>query len=275
MTTRLRLDLVFGGLMLTFAALVLLQIPFGDSSFYTKVYTGKTVVVVGSVLRILALGVAWWFVRRGAAQFESGNPARPAWSLLKWGLGGYFAAQVVLSGMNIFMTNGAPFPSVADAVFVISTLLLFLGVAAFVHAYSIVGYIGSGRNQTIIVGAIAAVVLFFVNWKALSPIIQADLPGLETAVNCAYPIFDSLLAIASIALLRVTVSFLGGGLWRVWLALLAGFLFMTAGDILYAYEFSLNMPFLNPITDWVFTWGYLLLARGAIDHYLLIGGEGN
>ena len=275
MTNPRRLDALFGALMLGFAALVLLQIPFSGSLFYTKIYAGKTVVVFGSIVRIAALAVAWWFVRRGVAQFEAGNPARPAWRFLEWGLGGYCIAQVALSGMNVFMADGAPFPSVADALFLISTLLLFLGVVGFVRAYSVVGYLASSRNQTIVVGVAAAVVLCIVNWKALAPIVQADLPAAETFFNCAYPIIDSLVAVASIALLRVTLSFLGGRLWRVWLALLMGFLFMAAGDIVYAYEFSLDMQNLNPVTDWLFTWGYLLLARGAIDNFQLTGGEGN
>ncbi|MCP4896845.1 MAG: hypothetical protein GY906_07705 [bacterium] len=273
MTTRRRLDLWFGSLMLVLATLLLLRIPFGSSNFYSDIIDAKTMLVIGSVIRIISLFVAWFFIRRGARQFEEGNPARTSWRLLEYGLGGFFIAQLVLGGMNTFLADGAPYPSVADAIFVFSTILLVIGIASFNRVYSLVGIVSSNRTQSTLIAAVATIVLLIVNWKALAPIISADAPALETFVNCAYPVLDSVLAIASLVLLRTTLSFLGGHLWRVWLALLAGFLCLAAGDILYAYYSTMKMAALDPIMDVMFTWAYLLMARGAIDHFHLITGK--
>lgn len=273
MTTRRRIDIIFAFVMLGLATLLLLRIPLGESAFYSQTLDYKRMLIIGSIIRICSLGAAWFFIRRGAQQFESGNPARKPWRLLEFGLLGYFVAQLLLGSMNTFLADGAPFPSVADALFILSTVILVVAVMSFAKVYSLVGYVAGHRNQAFAIAIVMSIVLIFINWKALSPVVQADVPIIETVVNCAYPILDSLLAIASLVLLRITVGFLGGYLWRVWLALLAGFICLAAGDILYAYVSTMEMTNLDPIMDVMFTWSYLLLARGAIDHCQLIASD--
>jgi hypothetical protein len=55
----------------------------------------------------------------------------------------------------------------------------------------------------------------------------------------------------------------GGLLWPVWSAILGGFLFMSAADILFAYFSTLSAVALDPLVHASFILAYGLLALGA------------
>ena len=72
-----------------------------------------------------------------------------------------------------------------------------------------------------------------------------------------------VLLIPTVLLLRITLRFPGGAVWRVWIALLGGFVFVCAGDILFAWFTGFSMPRLDPLVDLMYIVGYGCLALGA------------
>jgi hypothetical protein len=259
--------------MIVYAAVVLPRMIAPESKLYTSVLTVSLVDTIGSFIRTGALILAWWFVRLSARQFDPGNLVKPAWQLLKWGFFLFVLGQLTLAGLTMVYEK-APFPSPADAMFILAMVLLPIALFAFIRAYLMAGMIAEGRAGLITIGGVAAALFLVLGALFLRPVIAAGRSGLETAVNVAYPALDAIMMVAAVVLLKITMSFRGGRMWEVWALLLAGFFCMGVGDILFAYFSTLEMAHLDPLLDVMFTWSYLLLAFGAILNRRLTADEG-
>ena len=71
-------------------------------------------------------------------------------------------------------------------------------------------------------------------------------------------------------LLRIAIRFRGGEVWKVWAGLLAGFLLMCVGDILFAYFTAMGREGLDPLIHVMYILSYAALARGALGQYQLL-----
>jgi len=262
-----RLDAVFAALMLAVAALFLPRLFVGDSSFFRRTLDERAVLVIGSLVKLACLFVAALWAGRIVPHFEPGNPARPAWRLMQLGFGCYFVAQLTLSSLNLTLAK-PPFPSPADALFLLATGLLIASLALAVRVY--VGEHPEGSPGLVLAPACTAlVVLAAFDYWLLRPIVHAEAPTPEIVANVAYPVFDSVLLVLAVTLLRITLHFRGGHIWRVWLTLLAGFVFLCVGDIAFAFLSTMGMSHLDPIMDVMFVWSYALLARGILYQHEL------
>jgi hypothetical protein len=271
--TRKQLAWVFWLVMLGYAVPVLLRMAIPSSSLYTSLLTVAVVDIIGSLIRLAALGLAWWLISLSVRQFELGNPIRPAWLLLQCGLLVYTAAQATLLALKLLLGT-VGYPSLADGLFVVAMLILLVALITFVRGYLTVGLIAGGRVGLVATGLVAAIVLAVVNLILLRPVLAAGVPALEKAVNLCYPVLDSLLMVVVLVLLKITSRFRGGSIWAVWMILLAGFACLSAGDILYAYFSTLGMTHLDPVLDVMYTWAYLLMAFGAaLNHNLTTGDQ--
>ncbi len=263
-----RLDAVFAALMLVVAALFLPRLFASDSSFFRRALDDRAVLVLGTLVKLVCLLVAALWAGRIVPHFEPGNPARPAWRLMQLGFACYFVAQLTLSSLNLSLAK-PPFPSPADALFLLSTGLLIASLAFAVRAY--LGEHPQGSLGLVLApaGAALAVIVAFDSWL-LRPILRAEAPAPEIIVNVAYPVLDSVLLVLALTLLRITLRFRGGRIWGVWLTLLAGFLFLCVGDIAYAFLSTMGMSHLDPIMDVMFVWSYALFARGILYQHELL-----
>ncbi len=104
----------------------------------------------------------------------------------------------------------------------------------------------------------------------LRPIATASAPLAERAINVAYPVLDFVALVPALVLVRVTIAFRGGGVWRVWAALLLGWIFMAAGDVSFAYLSTAEHPKLVPFVDLTLLLGYLFAAFGTMLQVELI-----
>jgi diguanylate cyclase len=267
-TTHRRLDAIFAALMLVVAVLFLPRMFLQDTVVFGQVLSDQVVLVIGSVVKLAFLLVAALLAGRIVPHFSPGNRARPAWRLMQLGFGTYFLGQVTLSSLNI-MLDKPPFPSPADALFTLGMLFLIASLAVFVSAYLREGLVDSptGVAATAVALVLAAGVFDF--WL-LTPIVRGQGPVLETVVNVAYPALDSVVLVLAAVLLRITLRFRGGSLWKVWFTLLCGFVFLCAADISYAYLATKGMSSLDPIMDVLFVWSYALLARGTLYQHELL-----
>ena len=75
---------------------------------------------------------------------------------------------------------------------------------------------------------------------------------------------DFVALVPALVLVRVTIAFRGGGVWRVWAALLLGWILMAAGDVLFAYLSTAELPKLVPFVDLTLLLGYLFAALGTM-----------
>jgi hypothetical protein len=270
MTGSQRLDAVFALLALLLALLFLGQLVWGTSPLYTRVFTPGVLLWIGAAAKTLSLLVAFVFAWKSAALFELENPVRRSWMLLAMGLLAMALGQLVLALYQLVLSVRLPFPSPADAFFLLAYPILIAALVGFIRAYRDAGYALGERYGAL---SLALALLFgALDYVVLVPILRASATPIERLLNAAYPTLDFVALVPIVLLIRMTQRFRGGSVWRVWAGLLAGFAFMCAGDILYGYLSALKQVALDPVVDAMFLLSYVAFAWGANRQYELLRG---
>ncbi len=228
--------------------------------FLTNTLKGRPSVVVGGVTKLASLVIASVFALRSAYLLGSGNPARRPWLLLGAGLTSMSVGQFLLLSYQ-YWTGASPFPSPADFWFVLSYPLIIMALVSFGVTYTRSGFSAAGLKSFAIIMVIAVAVIA---WPVLMPVATSNAGPLSKALNLAYPSLDLLLMVPVAVLLRITGRFRGGAVWPIWLSLLVGFVFVAAGDILFAYLSALGHNELDPVIDAMYIVAYGNLAWGAL-----------
>ncbi|HKB17510.1 MAG TPA: PAS domain-containing sensor histidine kinase, partial [Candidatus Dormibacteraeota bacterium] len=189
-----------------------------------------------------------------AASRNSGR-TRLAWALfgasaLSWGIG-----EVVWSVYQVGLGVAVPFPSAADAGFLLAVPLAVLGVFAFTSAPTRL----ATRSETVLAGAIVALSLLFVAWAFGLGKVYESSPATPAAqfIGLAYPIGDIITAtVLVVALRRARRAEIG----RMAL-LLGGLAFNALADSAFAY-LTANGTYgaLGSVLDTGWVAGYLLIA---------------
>lgn len=226
-------------------------------------------LIVAAWTKLACLTAATIFAARCAQLLDGSNPARAPWLTLAVGLGFFTLGQGTLTYYQTFR-HLSPFPSSADVWFVISYPLLILALVFFVGAYAKSGFLTENLALPAIVLTIGACA---VAWPLLGPIARTPGSSLATALNVAYPALDLVLLIPTILLLRLTIRFRGGAVWRLWAALLTGFVFTALGDIAFAYFSTLGYTRIDPLIHTLYLIAYASLAAGTQIQYELLAPE--
>jgi hypothetical protein len=103
------------------------------------------------------------------------------------------------------------------------------------------------------------------------PILSSEAPLLERVLNVFYPVVDCILLVPAALLLKMALSMRGGSLWKVWMTLLLGFVFLALGDIGFAFFTTLGKSALDPLLDLAFAWSYILIARAVVTQHSISG----
>lgn len=258
-------------LMLVCAAVALLHVArfAAPESALGSAPAGTFLLIFAGWIKLAALAAATFYAWRCAALLDRDNPARRPWLVLAIALGFFSLGQATLTWFQT-RTGQSPFPSIADAWFMISYPLLIVALAFFIAAYARSGFPVSGLVPLgiglLVIAAAAA-------WPLLGPIARTRGAPLAIALNLAYPALDLLLLVPTIVLLRLTIGFRGGAVWHIWAALVAGFAFTAIGDIAFAYFSTLNYTKLDPLTHAMYIVAYGSLAFGTAVQYRLLAPE--
>lgn len=258
MTRSGRTTLAFAAVMA--GAAVLLVAPLNKTALEWVSALGKLPFLVLSVV------YAW----RNTRRFEPGNPARLGWLLLFAGLLSFAFAQSSLCFYELFLGVSVPFPSVADVFFLLGYPLLTASLVAFLGSYAAAGFPIGGAGER---GRLAAATLFIcalIAVPVLRPIVAAPAPRLEKLLNLAYPILDFVLLVPTVLLLRITVRFRGGVVWKTWLALLGGIVFTFAGDSVFAYLQALGETRFLRLVDILYVLSFGWIARGVLYQHEML-----
>jgi hypothetical protein len=265
-----RADVLFAALFLTPAAVALGQAVAPGAALYGGSPAVATWVV--SLGKLLLLGLAAFYSyrnARGLATAQAGVAA--AWGRLAAGWVCYFLGQLCLAWYQLLRATDAPFPSVGDALFLCAYPLFFVSLLGFLRAYREAGFaVGSAAAQGRLAGLVSAGCLA-VAVPLLHPAAVAPTRAVETALNLAYPILDLALVVPVVLLVRMTLAFRGGTVARMWASVLAGFAFMCAGDVLFAYFSALGRTGLDPFVHATYLLSYGLVADGARRQSTLLG----
>jgi hypothetical protein len=224
---------------------------------------------VGSLTKLLLLGIAAYEAWRCVRSLEADNPARGPWRLFALGLLSFFFGQAVLSSYQIGLGE-SPYPSPGDVFFLTAYPLLILASIGFVRAYGEAGYPVGTRREHVSIGLVLSAVFLIAAYLLLRPVLAQPGPLLERVITAAYPALDFLLLVPVLILLRVTAPFRGGAVFRAWSLVLFGIVALCAGDILYAYFQLLGREGLGPLVDATYVLAYLGLALGKSEQRTLL-----
>jgi hypothetical protein len=259
--------------VVTFAAAAVFvgKLAFASAPLYRSVLTEPILLSIASLTKLFLLFLGFYYSARNASGFDADNPIRPAWRLLAAGLGSFFLGQLCPAPYQLALHVPSPFPSVAD-VFFVACYPLFVGAfAGFVRAYQSAGVPIGSRGQRWALGLAVAAAGALVAYVVLKPVVAAPAPFLAELLNVAYPTLDLVLLVPIVLLIRITAPMRGGEVWRMWVALLGGFLFMCGGDVLFAYLSGLGVSWVDPLVDALFILSYGFIARGVVVQQRLLG----
>ncbi len=229
-----------------------------------KAFPPQAVLEIGTLGKFLYLLVAAMMSTRVVGKFEPGTPSRTAWQLLSAGLIALFLGQACFVFYQFVQKIEAPFPSLADVFFVVSYPLLIAALAMFLRAYSASGFPIGPVSERVWLAAAVTVVCVAIGYPILMPLVREPGEPLETLLNLLYPILDFLLLVPAVLLIRISLRFRGGAVWKVWATLLAGFVFLCAADTLFAYFSQLDRADLVDLVDATYLLAYGLFALGVL-----------
>jgi hypothetical protein len=183
--------------------------------------------------QVVLAALAAWSTATVHRRLDAENAARTPWLLISAGFAAFAAGESVDAYYELVGRN-RPFPSPLDAVFLAAYALIGGAFVSFVRTYLQSELSGDGsrhRRPTLVFGAALAAVGVVFAYLLLT----GDGPLAERLVAAAYPVLDLLALVPAFLLMRITLEFRGGALWRVWASILAGFVLTCAADFLFAY----------------------------------------
>ncbi|MBW2460709.1 MAG: hypothetical protein JRH11_03620 [Deltaproteobacteria bacterium] len=273
MNERARVDWALGIFGVVIAAIFVGKLFAGESSIlYGSILTPAVMRYAAALPKLAALlggAVAAYACAQG---FDEASPPRRAWSLMTLWLGTWLVAQSMLGYYQLILSDAAPFPSAADALFMVGYPAMIVAVLVFIRTYVATGMFGETRDHAA-AAFIAAVPLCVAAVLILSPVLASGGEALELALNVAYPALDLFAMVPTIVLLRITLKLRGGSLFWVWTLICAGLVFMVIGDLLFGYFELLGLGFLEPLLDLCYIASYAFIARGVYQQYLIVRGS--
>jgi diguanylate cyclase (GGDEF)-like protein len=214
--------------------------------------SGRAVDDVG---QLLAAAVATWCGWRRSRR--SSGPVRRSWLCLTAATGCWACGEAVWSYYELFGRRDTPFPSAADAGFLLFPLLAGVGMFLWPSA----ALRGGARWRTLLDGTLVAGSLFLLSWATAlgSTIRQGSDSLLVYLVSVAYPIGDLVLLTMTI----LVVARAGHGI-RSGLTLLAvGLACLCIADSGFAYLTATGRYHTGSLVDAGWFAGFLLIAAAA------------
>jgi PAS domain S-box-containing protein len=213
----------------------------------------RVTIGVDDIGQALAALIA--MVSCGLAARRTSDRTRVAWSLFAASAASWGAGEIIWSVYEVGMGVSVPFPSAADAGFLLAIPLAVAGVFAFTSAPSRF----ATRGEAILAGAIVALSLLFVAWALGLGMVYATSPASPAAqlIGLAYPIGDIItITVLILALRRARRSELG----RL-LLLLGGLASNALADSAFAY-LTANGSYgaTGSVLDAGWVIGYLMIA---------------
>ena len=212
-------------------------------------------------LQVVLIAIAAWSTASVHRRLDPYNPARTPWLLICGGFSAFAVGESVDAFYEIVGTN-RPFPSWLDAVFLSAYLLIGLAFVSFVRTYLRSELSGDARRHrwpTLVFGAVLAAAGIVI----VRLLLAGDGPLAERLVGAAYPVLDLLALVPAFLLLRITLDFRGGALWRVWASILAGFVIACAADFLFAYYTVRGASAQDTLMEALYLLAYAAFLRGS------------
>ena len=245
-----------------------------EAPLFTTLLTAARIAPFASFAKLAAQLLGCIFAARAARRHEAGGVVRTAWTWMSAWLGCWFAGQLVLAAYERILHVVPPLPSLGDGLFIAGYVFVIAALFRFASAYRASGFAVGGARDHALVALAACAVFAALAYVILLPIALAPTPLGARLINVGYPLLDLGIFIPALVLLRITIRFRGGHVWRVWGALLVGIVFAAGGDLMFADVSQVNVAAIAPLADLFFILGYTFCAYGTWLQYELVSAEG-
>lgn len=214
---------------------------------------GLVLTTTDDIVFIVLAIIAAIFVAMAARSTQGRQ--RAAWLCMLVGVVGWGAGDVIWTYYELAL-NTAPFPSPADAAYLLMPVGACLALLLFPKDYS-----GQSRGRIFLDGVIVAASLLLVSWvTVLGPVYEAGAPDrLSFFVSLAYPVSDLvILTVAAVVLVRA------GSEQRLSLTLLTlGLVCIAVSDSAFVYLSATNQYNSGNAIDIGWAAGLLLITVAA------------
>jgi PAS domain S-box-containing protein len=213
----------------------------------------KTTIAVDDIGEAVASGVA--AITLAVAARRSSGRLRVAWTLLAAAAASWTIGEAIWSWYEVFQGMAVPFPSAADAGFLLEIPLAIAGVLALISAPSRM----ATRGEAVLAGAIVALSLLFVAWAlGLRAVYeQSQQPVPATLIGLAYPVGDIVVITVLITALRRATRVQLGRM----LLLIGGLASNAVADSAFTYlNASGSYKAIGSILDIGWVIGFLMIA---------------
>jgi diguanylate cyclase len=256
------------GLAVLLAALALLLVIRAIAPWdplFQETLSPRTILAIGTWGKFFYLLVAAVVSTLLVRKFEAGTTSRIAWRLLSLGIIAILLGQACIVFYQFALGQEQfPYPSWADVFFIASYPAVIAALLLFLRAYAASGFPIGPRSERIWLGLGVAAVCVVGGYPILKPILTEPAPPLEKLLNVLYPILDTLLVVPAVLLIRISLRFRGGTVWKVWSTLLGGFVCLSAADTLFSYFIQFDWVELGDLIDAMFLLGYGCLTVGVL-----------
>lgn len=172
------------------------------------------------------------------------------------GLLSYEIALLIWVYYNLALKVAVPFPSWADAGFMIFYPLIFLGTYYLVKIYKTLINFALLRDS-IIISLLSLILVFGIN----RPDISTQLPPLQIFINFYYPMGDFITL--SLALIALRIG--GGKLHPSLYIFCIGMLLQAVADIFFTYRTAQEIYWNGDISDLLFTFSAYFMSIGLFE----------
>jgi len=194
-----------------------------------------------------------------------GSRLSRVWLSFTIGMIFWFLGELGWAFYTLVLNVEKPYPSVADAFWLIGYVPLFIALYVYVQTFKP----AVSKHMLRIAGGATFLASLLIIFTLIPPIMAAAEDPLIGVVDLAYPTLDVLLfAIALLGLLIFTASKLKGKMETAWLLINAGIFMNVVGDVLFSYTTLTgtywNLP-AHPL-ELFFHGGYILFLLAFYTH---------
>lgn len=248
------LNLFFVGMLIWWLSINQRGLENTNENYYFVVLQGALPVLAG-ILGILT-GRRW-----GGFRSEIGKALTyTSIGLVTWGIG-----NLIFSYYNLFLDSEVPYPSIADAAYILSWPLWTIGIVSLFRttgakfgARSVYGKV----ILLIVPVLVAAFSYYILVIVARQGIVSTYEDSIKTFFDLAYPVGDLVILTVVTLLYSLSFRYLGGYFkWPI-LILLAGFAINYFGDVSFSYTTTKETYFSANWVDLIFTTAMFLIGLG-------------
>jgi len=180
--------------------------------------------------------------------------------LLTWGIG-----TIIFGYYNIVLKVPVPYPSLADAFYIISWPLWAMSMIYLSRATGVQFQLRTLVGRAILFLIPIAVIIG--SYYVLVVVARQGTLGftenlLTNFLNLAYPIGDIVILTITILIYGLSFKYLGGFFKWACIIVLAGFVLNYIGDFLFVYRTTKEIYFVADFVDFVYTIAFFCLSFG-------------